>query len=61
MFRWRNMGAENRDSEGAIEIHGDSEFQLHKWHSNIAELERNLTKDGEISQQRPLKLWPTKS
>lgn len=55
------MGAENRDSEGAIEIHGDSEFQLHKWHSNIAELERNLTKDGEISQQRPLKLWPTKS
>ncbi len=35
--------------ENAVKILGEGEFQLHKWHSNAAELESDVNEDGETT------------
>ena len=34
-------GNDLRQKEGAIRIFEDAKFKLHKWHSNVAELEES--------------------
>ena len=36
-------GNDLRQKEGAIRIFEDAKFKLHKWHSNVAELEESET------------------
>ena len=39
-------GNDLRQKEGAIRIIVDAKFTLHKWHSNVAELEEIRVKEG---------------
>ena len=44
-------GNDLRQKEGAIRIFEDAKFKLHKWHSNVAELEeseRGVENEGTL-------------
>ena len=48
-------GNDLRQKEGAIRIFEDAKFKLHKWHSNVAELEeseRGVDDEGTFAKQQ---------